>query len=280
MFIGVDSKARKVKKVFTGVDGKARAVKKVYIGDESGKARLVWQDFALPIYTGTYVIYGDEKQGRIELLTSGTLTLSDGVYDVFCVGGGGGGSGAYASTACGGGGGGGGYTKYLLSQMLLGAFAVTVGAGGGISGKDGGMTLVGSSLSAGGGLGASAGVRHSGRGGAGGSGGGGYRMGNGGSDGANGKTGSGGNDNIVKTGGIGQGATTRAFGEISNALYAGGGGGAYNSVGGEGGGGENGAGGAVNTGGGGGGDYNPSEDNTGYGGFAGGSGIVIIRWGY
>ncbi len=41
MYIGVSSKARKVKKIYIGVSGKARKVKKVYIG-VSGKARLCW----------------------------------------------------------------------------------------------------------------------------------------------------------------------------------------------------------------------------------------------
>ena len=50
---------------------------------------------------------------------------------------------------------------------------------------------------------------------------------------------------------IGQGTTTRAFGESSGALYAGGGGGGGSGV------------------------------TSGYtGGGAGGSGIVIVRWGY
>lgn len=40
-FIGVDSKARKIKKMYIGVDGKARKVKKAYIGVD-GKARLFW----------------------------------------------------------------------------------------------------------------------------------------------------------------------------------------------------------------------------------------------
>ena len=42
MFIGVESKARKIKKSFIGIDDKARKIKKMYIGDASGKARLFW----------------------------------------------------------------------------------------------------------------------------------------------------------------------------------------------------------------------------------------------
>ena len=51
--------------------------------------------FALPLYTGTYVISGDKKKGYILCKTSGTLTLSKGVYDIFVVGSGGGGGGAW-----------------------------------------------------------------------------------------------------------------------------------------------------------------------------------------
>ena len=42
MYIGVDSKARKVKKMYVGVDGKARKVKKAYIGVD-GKARCFYK---------------------------------------------------------------------------------------------------------------------------------------------------------------------------------------------------------------------------------------------
>ena len=42
VYVGVDSKARKMKKAYVGIDGKARKVKKMYIGDSSGKARLCY----------------------------------------------------------------------------------------------------------------------------------------------------------------------------------------------------------------------------------------------
>lgn len=51
MYLGVDSKARKVKKMYLGVDGKARKIKKVYIGDADGKARLCWSGFT-PMFVG------------------------------------------------------------------------------------------------------------------------------------------------------------------------------------------------------------------------------------
>ena len=100
---------------------------------------------------------------------------------------------------------------------------------------------------------------------------------------------------LYAPGGVGQGTTTRAFGESEGTLYAGGGGGGHNGAGGEftaggvggsGGGGNGGCRnyltinafstpGAVNTGGGGGG-----AAGGGVKGSDGGSGVAIIRWGY
>lgn len=40
-YIGVGSKAKKIKKCYVGIDGKAHRIKKVYIGVD-GKARLCW----------------------------------------------------------------------------------------------------------------------------------------------------------------------------------------------------------------------------------------------
>ena len=42
VYVGVASKARKMKKAYIGIDGTARKVKKMYIGDSSGKARLCY----------------------------------------------------------------------------------------------------------------------------------------------------------------------------------------------------------------------------------------------
>ena len=42
VYVGVDSKARKMKKAYIGISGTARKVKKMYIGDSSGKARLCY----------------------------------------------------------------------------------------------------------------------------------------------------------------------------------------------------------------------------------------------
>ena len=41
VYVGVDSKARKMKKAYVGIGGKARKVKKMYIG-VGGKARLCY----------------------------------------------------------------------------------------------------------------------------------------------------------------------------------------------------------------------------------------------
>lgn len=97
---------------------------------------------------------------------------------------------------------------------------------------------------------------------------------------------------VIKTGGAGQGTTTRAFGESNGTLYAGGGGGSWSPSGHTG---------AVGQGGAGGGGRGRNNDNSGNidgtngtpntgggsGGFSGakvngqgGSGIVIVRWGY
>lgn len=133
-YIGVDGVARKVEKMYIGVDGTARKVKKAYIGDENGVARQVFSSGVvseMPSFTGNHVITGDENKGMITCLDSGTLTLGDGEYDVFCVGGGSGGAGRYTPSYSGGGGGAGGrtVTKYKLA-IKAGDYAVCVGVGG------------------------------------------------------------------------------------------------------------------------------------------------------
>lgn len=236
--------------------------------------------FSLPTFTGQHTIFGDETKGRIEMYSSGTLTLSETVYDLFAVGGGGG--GGYGGSI-GGGGGGGGYTSTALnSQLTRNNYSVVIGVGG-ISSGDGGDTEIQSVISAQGGRGGRSGGSGTGGGGSGGSGGGGgggekFGGGNGGSNGGSG----------INGGGNGQGKTTRAFEIIEGVLYSGGGGGGegknYNSggIGGDGGGGNGGDessrgnkgdAGSPNTGGGGGGGCYVD-------GGIGGSGIAIVRWGY
>ena len=243
-------------------------------------------------YTGNCTVIDDgDGNWRVKFLTSGDLTMSSTtIIDAFLVGGGGG--GGYT-----GGGGGGGYTTTAKTITLTAgtAYSISIGVGGagqaaaasGGKGADGGASSAFNKSAAGGkgGKGDSY-TNHSRAGGDGGSGGGSYDntiniSGVGGSDGGDGGIGRGG-----LAGGVGQGTTTREFGESSGALYAGGGGAAcYNpssgaGTGAAGGGGGGGTGGRsshyigsegeVNTGGGGGGMYNGA-------GMAGGSGIVIIR---
>ena len=256
------------------------------------------QRFSLPIYTGDYELYGDETKGYISLLTSGILTLSKGVYDIFAVGGGASGSSGISALAPGQGGGGSGYTVTRKNiKILSGEYSVEIGSGGvsadgnSTNSKSGGNTsvfLTSDTITANGG----AKNTDTNRGGNGGSGGGSgdnayssnyYDGGDGGSDGNNGETK---NQSGGYTGGVGQGTTTRAFGESSNTLYAGGGGGSsvYNrgtgGAGGLGGGGNGRSGssspaasGAKNTGGGGGGTTRGAVSG------AGGSGIAMVRWG-
>ena len=261
-------------------------------------------------YTGVYEVEGDlEGNYIVRFKTSGTLTINDhgtnnpnGKYDIFLVGGGA--TNEYNSHGStreyGMGGGGGGYTATYKNLSLSGSHTVVIGEGGKfdnstyihdeqIQGKPSkfdsysvnggiGITLddVGSTVSSK--------VINGGNGGSGGGCSGYYNGCDGGSDGSNGFA----SDSFDKPG-IGQGTTTREFGEATGRLYAGGGGGGCGdggTTGGHGGagGGGNGFGwdssgniidatsGEPNTGGGGGGGRNglrwPGN---------GGSGIVCLR---
>lgn len=237
--------------------------------------------------------------------SSTTWTVPSNVHSVtvFLVGGGG--SGSCLSTAIGGGGGGGGRTGTgTISVTPNQNISIIIGTGGARvssvqSGNSGTSTSFGTFSVSGGNGGDSA------NGGNGGSGGGGganwyyddsdVRDTQGASGGSNG--GNGGNQ-PASSSGIGQGITTRAFGESSGTLYAGGGGGgsrggrgAQNGgAGGSGGGGAGGAynisgfvdgqAGGANTGGGGGGNGSSSsgDNDSYYASGAGGSGICIIRY--
>ena len=53
VYVGVGSKARKMKKAYVGIGGKARKVKKMYIGDSSGKARLCYSAELKKVGTAT-----------------------------------------------------------------------------------------------------------------------------------------------------------------------------------------------------------------------------------
>lgn len=96
-YIGVSSKARKVKSIYVGVSGKARKVKKVYVG-VSGKARLVYSAgppslalSSLPVGTlirmaesGTEVAYRIIHQGLPSSLydssCNGTWVMREYIY--------------------------------------------------------------------------------------------------------------------------------------------------------------------------------------------------------
>lgn len=254
-------------------------------------------------YTGDYVV---RKDGVVELLTSGTIVfLEPKVIDVFLVGGGGAGGRNTGGTPSVGGGGGGGYTRTAKAVNVLAnsPIDIVIGAGGKVgdssTGVDGGNTTW-DNISVNGGKGVRAALSASFMNGAnGGSGGGGgvasnNDRGSGGSNGANGEAGIYGSNNV--TGGQGQTATTKEFGESNGKLYSGGGGGGrymvsavpITSSGGAGGGGTGGwannvdvhqeaAAGVANTGGGGGGGAGRFGSSTYGKGASGGSGIVCFR---
>ena len=235
---------------------------------------------AIPTFDGSHAVFGDATQGYIECYSSGTITFSKAlVVDIFAVGGGDGGdSGTTTSTyAKGGTGGKSGAHKTLTAQELKGDYTVIVGSGASSS-------SFGTILTASGNSGIS-----------GGTGGTAYKNPGAGqvaiSKGSNGKTG------------------VYPFGDskFNRVCGTGGGGGAYASNGSTIGGGTGGAVGGgdggtagytystgvitvtagkegiANTGGGGGGggavltDYHGNQKASGG---IGGSGIVIVRWGY
>lgn len=237
-------------------------------------------------YTGTYTTVNDGNNNwRIKFLTSGTFRCNTTIgVDVFLVGGGGGGGKSY-STYHSGGGGGGGYTttaSYTIQKNTN--YTIVVGAGGN-SATDGSASTAFTYTANGGKKGLA--VTGGNSGGNGGSGGGGKSRfganGKGGSNGGNGANGGGSSE--IGYGGVGQGRTTREFGESTGTLYSGGGGAgarlddfADAAAGGDGGGAAGGTrssqvgrSAVANTGGGGGGGAGTSN------GGSGGSGIVIIR---
>ena len=228
-------------------------------------------------------------QGRQVFKSNGTFTVPTGVrsVQVFLVGGGGGGSRGYDGGQAGHGGGG-GYTKTQNVSVTPGQNIVIVVGGGGGEATNGGTSKFGS-VSVSGGEGGKIpynNLEGNGKAGNGGSGGGrggrNYGVdrlgGNGGSDGSDGTVGK---EGEVKA--IGQHSTTREFAQSGATLYSGGGAGGGSDVWagrpgnpGAGGGGAVDTTGSANSGGGGGaGKYFGSKP-----GQPGGSGIVIVRWGY
>lgn len=229
-------------------------------------------------------------QGNERFTYSRQWTVPSGVYSVECflVGGGGGGSGTYDDdrSEASNGGGGGRTTRSSISVTPGETLQVVVGSGGEtwVSGaNNGGWSYIARSgnwlISAQGG---DAGLEKDGSG-SGGSGGGG-RMAAYGDSGAGGKDGSDGGyshyrrsssgnlmGNPIYNGGTGQHSTTKDW---NGTLYSTGGFGGNRDDGGM-----TSVSGKANTGDGGGGSGHDNGVGTSYGG-AGGSGIVLIRWGY
>lgn len=250
--------------------------------------------------------------GSKSFTSSGTMSVPTGVTQIQVFGVGGGGAGGKGSGDCGGGGGG-GYTSTVTANVSPGqTISVTIGAGGSSNsysaqrGGSGGQTIVKNSstgatlLTANGGQGGYGGglsfsdLENTNSGGNGGSGGGAVladrnnptTKGLGGSDGGNGI-----GSSIYGSPGYGQGRTTRQFGTSGATLYSGGGGTGNGglgdgSPGGSGGGGRGGSAkgnyaataGTANTGGGGGGGG--KSKTIAISGANGGSGIVVVRWGW
>ena len=193
-------------------------------------------------YTGDYEIVNDSDEPitvsqdnwKIRFLTSGTLTFTnlngaEGGIDVFLVGGGGSRAASHNSGWDGYAGGGSGYTETSKNiQVMVGtAYSITVGAKDSSGASSGGTSTAFGSTANGGQSGLPSGI-----GGKGGSGGGGAPhinhngvdsqgwnsagAGNGGTDGNNGTSG-------FYQYGVGQGTTTREFGEASAKRYSAGG---------------------------------------------------------
>lgn len=235
-------------------------------------------------------VLATQPQGIVNFTTSQTWTVPTNVtsIDIFLAGGGGGGGiyGSVGGSSGGGGGGGGGYTKnyYKIPVTPGQSIPVVVGAGGekastysnsGGSGGSSSVVVNGATYYASGGYGGKSGSSTSNfsSGGSGGSGGGSGNMQFGsGYNYMSYPASSGGYDGSASSNGYysasGQLTTTRSF--ETGSYYSGGGGGegSPSGSGGIGGGGNGGYDGTPNTGGGGGGNAK------------GGSGAVIIRWGY
>lgn len=85
-------------------------------------------------YTGDYNTYGDANKGWIEMLTSGTLTISGDVFDVYLLGNGSTGSkgtsAVGSASATGGKGGKGGSCYEYFGEELNGEYAVTIAGDG------------------------------------------------------------------------------------------------------------------------------------------------------
>lgn len=236
--------------------------------------------FALPTYTGSHAIFGDEKQGYIECYTTGTITFPKaGVVDVFVLGSGLKGGTGYTNESIveSGAGGGGAVGTTKKGVEVTTGYSTTISIAGECSSTSSANKSTAFGVSAN------------------------KTTANGGTSGyVNYQT-------VYRNAGTGSNGTSYPFGEKSGTFYkklgAGGGGGrasvswngqytANPAKGGTLGGGHGYASlgavvGTANTGSGGGGtsvSNHYSNEGAGYqtvnGGGNGGSGIVIIRWGY
>lgn len=285
-------------------------VKKVYFNNV-----LVYSGGFEFTYTGAYTTEGDLGGNFvIRFLTSGTLTVTDkgdiSSVDWFAVGGGGCGGQLEEDFGGGGMGGGGGYTSTIRGAAVPTSIQIVIGAGSSEYTTyetlvSAGASYVPNVINANGGRSAffaSAwrsdyetveSLQYGASGGSGGGcGGNPYDTTRGGSDGSDGVESS-----PNRLGGIGQGTTTREFGESTGKLYSGGGGGGGKATsdstpmpGGDGGGGAGALApsdysstsiapspGAANTGGGGGGGAKERAYVNVMHGASGGSGIVCVR---
>ncbi len=227
-------------------------------GKGGGGVPIYGTDFT---YSGDYTLLDDsDGNWRLKFLTSGTfIPLTAMCIDVFLVGGGGGGlkyyskSGSFSYL-----GGGGGYTKTAKSIVLTinTEYQIIIGDGG--TGANINRNEPVTTYATSGGSSSAFNITVDGGQNASNSA---ISYGNGGSGGGS-TAGTDGSDGVVPSGsyasaGKGQGTTTREFGESTGALYSTGGSGGQNK------------------------DRDPNTGDGGgsgsFGGFSGGSGIVIIR---
>ena len=216
--------------------------------------------FAIPTFSGSHAIFGDATQGYIECYSSGTVSFPEALtVDIFVINGGKNGlKGSYDQGYSGAGGNGGAYTT-VKSLAVQGDYTVSVASAQGSSSVSGLVSSPKTPYSTG--ANSSATPNEANRGKAG--------------------TNPFGDSTFVKVGGSGGGGllvtTSRPFDVPGGvAIDGGGNGGGYNAATYKP---TDGEAGAANTGGGGGGGgvyANSAQANYG----KGGSGLVIIRWGY
>lgn len=80
IYLGVSSKAQKIKKAYIGVDGKARKIKKMYIGDANNKARLFFSSGSKVVYHGVATPLSSNWKYTAATATIGDYALFAGGY--------------------------------------------------------------------------------------------------------------------------------------------------------------------------------------------------------